>query len=168
MKKITSLLIVLLVSVFSIFAKSVSIQVIQNCIENDEVFDSSYLIEQSIIDFLFDSGHVVSNSPIFIKSTDSKVNSIELNKVLTETQDGSMDYLIRIEVEYDLENSKNPKAFLLSNIKELSWINYSAKTGKQISAGKLPVKTVNPSNNNEQGITSFASVVASKITTGLR
>ena len=86
-----------------------------------------------------------------------------------QMMDGSDHVMLEtIEVEYDLENSKNPKAFLLSNIKELSWINYSAKTGKQISAGKLPVKTVNPSNNNEQGITSFASVVASKITTGLR
>ena len=155
----------LLLAMTALFAKNISIQIIQNNPATDgNVCASSSLIEQTIIGYFFDSGHIVSTSPVFI-GTDSDTAS--LKSALKENAEGGMDYLVRVEVDY-VPNSGNPDLILLENIQKVSWKNYAVATGKELSAGSEKIGTVNRQNNNETGVTSFANLVAAKINAGLR
>lgn len=164
MKKIL-LLSGLLCMATTLFAKNISVQIIQNGpAMNGNVCASSSLIEQTIVGYFFDSGYIVSSSPVFI-GNDKDVNS--LKSALQENAEGGMDYLVRVEVDYTPETS-NPNAILLANIKQVTWKNYAVSSGEELSAGSETIGTVNRQNNNENGVTSFANLVAAKINAGLR
>lgn len=153
-----------LVSLFanSVFAKAISVQVIQNLPGQDKVWDATRLFEQSIIDYYFDMGNIVSNSPIWINSTEDK-NRSALGAALIENSDGGMDYLIRFELFFKITNSSNPNAPLLENIDKVEWKIYSVESGKEISSGSGKPDKVTTSNNNESGITRFANFIAKKV-----
>ena len=89
-------------------ANSVSIQIIQNNPGQEKVWVTSQLFEQSVINFYFDAGRIVSNSPIYISSNDSDENRKALRAALIENNDGGMDYLVRIELFYKSSNSSVP------------------------------------------------------------
>ncbi len=168
MKKI----ICLLASFFAIhgvFAGSIAIQIIQNNpAQPEKVCAASYLFEQSIIDFFFENGHIVTNSPVYISSSDKK-DADELHRSLQENSDGGMDILCRVQVDFnEAEDLTNPEALLLSNIKKVSWTNYSVASGKEISSGSGKPPKVDQNNNNESGISEFASLVASQLNAGLK
>lgn len=149
----------------AVFAKNISVQIIQNNPATDgNVCASSSLIEQTIIGYFFDSGHIVSSSPVYIGT--EKDNGA-LKSALKENAEGGMDYLVRVEVDYT-NDSTNPDAILLANISQVSWKNYAVSTGKEVSAGSERIGSVNRQNNNENGVTSFANLVAAKINAGLR
>ncbi|MBQ7159228.1 MAG: hypothetical protein IJS09_07395 [Treponema sp.] len=155
----------LLLSMAALFAKNISVQIIQNNpATNGNVCASSSLIEQTIIGYFFDSGYIVSSSPVYI-GTDKDSGS--LKTALKENAEGGMDYLVRVEVDYTAD-STNPEAILLANIKQVTWKNYAVSTGKELSAGSEKIGTVNRQDNNENGVTSFANLVAAKINAGLR
>ena len=118
-----------------LFAKNISIQIVQNNpVAQDSVCASSSLIEQTIIDYFFGTGHIVSNSPVYVMPGEAADNG--LKSALSENAEGGMDYLIRIEVDYKTpKDSNNPDAILLENIDKVTWKNYAVKTGLQLSDG---------------------------------
>lgn len=150
-----------------VFAKNINFQVVQNNPGQEDVFATSYLFEQALVDFFFESGHIVSNSPVCIKGEEGEEAS-ELKKVLVETLLGSMDYLVRVQVDYNAEKSKNANVMLLECVRGVSWKTYAASSGKLISSGKLVPEKIDNTNNNENGIYNFASLAASKISAGLK
>lgn len=167
MKKNLIAVIAFLFAANGIFAKNINFQIVQNNPGTEEVFVTSYLFEQAMVDFFFESGHIVSNSPAIIYS-DETGDKDELKKALVETTIGSMDILVRVFVNYDQVNAKNPKVFLLELVKSVSWKSYSGSTGKLISEGSLLPGPIDSTNNNESGIYNFASLAASKVSAGLK
>ena len=164
MKRII-LVIGLLSAMTALFAKNISIQIIQNNPAADgNVCETSYLIEQSIIDFFFASGHIVSSTPVYI-GTDKDVSS--LKSALKENAEGGMDYLVRVEVDYK-NFAGNPDYVSLDNIEKVTWKNYQVSTGQELSSGTEKIGIVNRQNNNESGVTGLASLVAAKISAGLK
>ena len=89
----------------AVYSKNINFQVVQNNPGFDTVFAVSNLFEQALSDFFFESGHIVSNSPVFIKE-DSQSDSAELKKALADTLLGGMDVLVRLEIKYD-EKTEN-------------------------------------------------------------
>ena len=164
MKK-SFLSVILMGMTAALFAKNISIQIIQNNPAAEEnVCESSYLIEQSLIDYFFSSGHIVSSTPIFIGTAG---DASSLKTALKTNAEGGMDYLVRVEVDYKA-GASNPDFVALENIEQVSWKNYSVLTGTEISAGKERIGTVNRQDNNENGVASFANFVAAKINAGLK
>ena len=45
-------------------ATTISIQIVQMADAHDDVTDSSLIVEESIMDFMFSQGYIVSNSPV--------------------------------------------------------------------------------------------------------
>lgn len=164
-KTIVSMFFIVL-TVSSAFCTSLAIEIVQDNPGQEEICQTSMYFEQSVIDFFFESGHIISNSPIYI-SVDEKKDSAQLAKALSEAADGYLSYFTSINIEYDTEKSSNPEAPLLENIKKVTWKTYSAQTGKQIAGGSAVPEKITTENDNEIGITNFASLVAAKISAGL-
>jgi len=153
--------------VSAVSAKSLSIQIIQNNPGQDKIWAASYLFEQDITDYFFDSGDIVSSSPIWISDTEDK-NRSALRASLQENREGGMEVLVRVEVFYDVKNSSNPDGLLLDNIKNVEWKAYSVASGAEIFNGRAEPERVDGKNNNESGLSQFAGFVAYKINTQMK
>lgn len=149
------------------FSKNINFQIVQNTPGQEQVFVVSQVFEQALADFFFESGHIVSNSPVFIKS-DEEGDLVELKRTLIETTLGSMDFLVRLQINYSSDSAQNPKVYLLEFVKDVTWKNYDASTGKLISSGSANPGNIDKNENNETGVYNFASLVASKISSGLK
>ncbi|MBR4375072.1 MAG: hypothetical protein IKO57_02960 [Treponema sp.] len=148
-------------------ANSVSIQIIQNNPGQEKVWVTSQLFEQSVINFYFDAGRIVSNSPIYISSNDSDENRKALRAALIENNDGGMDYLVRIELFYKSSNSSVPDIPKLANVEKVEWKVYNVGTGIELSSGSKKPGKINSSNDNEIGIERFAYAVAKDVTSSI-
>lgn len=166
---VKSTIVVLFASLFSsgAFAKSLSIQIIQNNPGQEKVWATSYLFEQNITDYFFDAGDIVSSSPVWISDSDEK-NLSALKASLRENLEGGMDVLVRVELIYDTNDSSNPEAFLLENIKKVQWKAYAVSTGVKIFEGSAVPEKPTDKTNNEMGLSQFAGLVAYEINTQMR
>lgn len=167
MKRIGIFVFSFFVFLASVSAKGINFEIVQNNGTKEEVFAISNIFEQALSDFFFESGHIVSNSPVFIL-TDEEASNADLKKVLVDTMLGSMDVLVRLQVNYIENNANNADAVLLESVKDVSWKNYNPKNGKMISGGSESVGKIDSTNNNESGVYNFASFVASKISSTLK
>ena len=149
------------------FAKSLSIQIIQNNPGQEKVWATSYLFEQNITDYFFDAGDIVSSSPIWISDSDEK-NRAALKASLRENFDGGMDVLVRVELIYNTNDSSNPEGLLLENIKKVQWKAYAVSTGVQLFEGSAVPEKPTVKTNNEMGLSQFAGFVAYEINTQMR
>ncbi len=148
-------------------ASSLSIQVVQQYDAQKEPCAISYLIEQSVIDFFFDAGHVVSNSPVRVVE-DATKDTAALKTALKDTLEGGMDYLVSITVHYAVDHElADSDPMLLQYIKNVDWTIYSSASGRALISGTRKPSLTN-SNNNEQGIVGFSSLLASQISAGLQ
>ena len=69
------------IAIFSASAKSFSLQVVQKNTPGDEVFDSSYVVEQAILDYFFEQGMIVSNGAVLVSKDDAAKNFFALDVV---------------------------------------------------------------------------------------
>ena len=164
-----SLFVILFASLFasSAFAKSLSIQIIQNNPGQEKVWATSYLFEQNITDYFFDVGDIVSSSPVWISDSDEK-NRGALKASLRENLEGGMDVLVRVELFYNTSDSSNPEGLLLENIKKVQWKAYAVSTGIQLFEGSAVPEKPTDKTNNEMGLSQFAGFVAYEINTQMR
>lgn len=150
-----------------VFARSLSIQIIQNNPGQEKIWATSYLFEQSITDYFFDAGDIVSSSPVWISDTEEK-NIGALKASLRENLQGGMDTLIRVELFYNTSESSNPEGLLLENIKKVQWKAYAVSTGIQLFEGSAVPEKPNAKTNNEMGLSKFAGFVAYEINTQMK
>ncbi|MCR4822180.1 MAG: hypothetical protein K5873_04835 [Treponema sp.] len=149
------------------FAKSLSIQIIQNNPGQEGVWATSYLFEQSITDFFFDAGDIVSSSPVWISDSDEK-NKGALKASLRENLEGGMEVLVRVELFYNTSESSNPEGLLLENIKNVEWKAYAVSTGQTLFEGSAKPEKPTEKTNNEMGLSQFAGLVAYQINTQMK
>ena len=140
-------------------ARSISVQVIQNLPGQERVWDATRLFEQGVIDYYFFEGNIVSNSPIWIHSTESK-NRGALGAALIENYDGGMEYLVRFELFFNIANSMNPHAPILENIEKVEWTIYSTESGQELTRGTGTPAGSPSQQSGETAIAQFAAVVA--------
>lgn len=154
-------------SLSSAMANSLSIQVIQNYGAQSEPCAISYLVEQSVIDFFFEAGAIVSNSPVRVVEN-AEADKAALKKALQDTLEGGMDYLVSITVNYALDKElADSDPMLLQYIKNVDWTVYSSASGRALVSGSGKPSVTN-GNNNAQGIVGFSNLLASQISAGLK
>lgn len=117
-----------------VFAKSFSLQVIQKNGSENVVYDASYLIEQTILDYFYDNAYIISNSPVIIQKKNQNITA-ELQKSFDQAQEGYLDLYIEATVKYNLQDSNNPEEALLSNIDEIEWKVISLTTKDIVVSG---------------------------------
>lgn len=156
-KKIAFVLIIFM-STF-VWSKSMSLQIIQKNGSENVVFDASYLVEQTIMDYFFEHAYIVSNSPVIIQKKSESIKS-ELQKSYDSAQEGYLDFIIEVTILYNLSDSNNPEEALLNNIEKIEWNVKSLSDKSLISSGNaIP----NSNRNDEDSIIYFASEIAKNI-----
>lgn len=151
---------VLLIAGSFVSAKSFSLQVIQKQGSETVVYEASYLIEQTIMDFFYDHMYIVSNSPVIIQKKGEDI-SAEIQKSFDAAQEGFLDYMIQADVFYNLSDSNNPEEALLQNIDKIEWKVISLKDKSVLASGKaVPGKRYR---NDDDGLIYFSNELANHI-----
>ena len=148
-------------------AAAVSFQIIQHDPNQSEIRSSSYVIENTLFDFFFEKGCIVTNSPTAVSASSSEDQGIYYRS-LDEASEGGCTHFIVITVDYDTSRSTNPVALILSNITSIGWTLFDVKSGAAIAQGSKDVGTVSARQDNENGIRSFMRLVASDMYAALR
>ena len=161
-KSIISVFFVLCAS--TAFSRSLSFQIIQNNPGQEKVWATSYLFEQNLTDYFFETGDIVTSSPVWISATEDK-NKSALRASLNENRQGGMEVLVRVELIYNTSDNSNPEGILLENIKKVQWKAYAVSTGIQIFEGNATPEKATSKTNNELGLRQFAGLVAYQINT---
>ena len=160
-RKLTLYLILLpLLCIFPVAAATVSIQVVQIDTVHSDITESSYIIEDGILDEMFNQGHIVSTSPIIIGKNNENSG---LEKALKEAKEGRADLLAYIKIFFNTENSLAPDEIRLSNIDKALWSIYKVSSGKIIDSGFIKPKKITQRNDTERGIAEFSKDIANEI-----
>ena len=146
-------------------ATTISVQIVQMDDANEDVTDSSLIIEESIMDYMFSQGYIVSNSPI-IYSKEKAQNGMIVS--LEDAINGSADYLAYVTLYFDRNNSPAGEANLLSNIELAQWNLVQVADRKQLDSGTEKPGYLVEVDDSETGISTFAQHLAEVINTVLR
>lgn len=146
-------------------ATTVSVQIVQMDDSYGDVSGSSLIIEETIMDFMFSQGYIVSNSPI-IYNKDKAKNGMKVS--LEDAINGSADYLAYITIYFDRSNSSMPEGNILSNIELAQWKLIRVKGKQQLDSGTEAPGSLVQIDNSETGISTFGHNVAKAINTALR
>lgn len=146
-------------------ATTLSVQVVQIDKTHNDVTDSSLLIEESVLDYLFSQGIIVSTSPIIIGSSASDTGyAVALN----DARSGSVDYLVYISLYYDPDSSSAPDASILRNIGSAQWRLVRVSDNKQTASGRHTPGIRTETDNSSEGIISFGRQIAASINSSLK
>jgi len=158
--------VIFLLSAASCFASALSIQVVQHSKGESKIFETTRVIENSLLDFFFENGCIVSNSPIAVSQFDDNEDESIFYKGSDDAYYGAVRYFVTVYVDLDLEESRNPDAVSLSNISKISWKTLDVRTNVEIDHGSGKVKANAPSKKTEDAekrVSDFASEVAARI-----
>lgn len=147
----------------SLNAKSFSLQIVQRNTGSDNVFDASYVVEQAIMDYFFDRGTIVSNNSVIVSDNDAAKEKSQLRRSFVDAREGGMNLFIKLFLNYSLENSIDPSAVLLSNIRDAQVEIVSVSDLKVLLEEKFVPKKVNSFNDNRGGVEAFATDMAIEI-----
>lgn len=144
-------------------ANSFSLQIVQRNTGGETVFDTSYVVEQAIMDYFFDRGTIVSNNAVIASNNDATKEKTLLRRSFVEAQEGSMNVFIKLFLNYALEDSTNPTAVLLSNIRDAQVEVVSVSDLNVLLEEKFVPEKANSLNDNRGGVESFATDIAVEI-----
>ncbi|MBR5964831.1 MAG: hypothetical protein IK015_01760 [Treponema sp.] len=148
---------------FCAFSKSFSLQVVQKNAPGDQVFDASFVVEQTILDHFYDRGMIVSNNAVLVSKNDAAQDKTDLRRSMIEAKIGCMDLFVKLCLNYSALDSANPTVVLLSNIKSADLEIVSLEENKTICKGKFTPPALTDLNNNRSGVEDFAEDIANKI-----
>ncbi len=161
-KRIVCFLIVFLFAVVPSFSSAITFQIIQHDSVQSEIRNASYVVENTLFDYFFEHGYIVTNSQSI--STFDDISDKEITySALGDAEEGQCTYMVAIIIEYDTTRSFNPNATVLSNIKEIKWSLYNVSSGALMKKGSRNPGTVNSKRDNENGIKNFTRQIADDI-----
>lgn len=146
-------------------ATTISVQIVQMDDSYVDVSDSSLILEESIMDFMFSQGYIVSNSPV-IYNKDKAKNGIKMS--LEDAVNGSADYLAYVTVYFDRRNSSIPEGNILSNIELAQWKLIRVRGKQQLDSGTETPGSLVDIDDSETGISTFGYNLAEAINTALK
>lgn len=139
---------------------SFSLQIIQKDGSENVVFDASYMIEQTILDFFYENSYIVSNSPVIIQKKNEDITE-QIKKSFDAAVEGYLDLIIQATVYYNLSDSNNPSEAVISNIEKVEWKVIKLENNLEIASGNaVPGKKYR---NDDDGLYFFASELAANI-----
>lgn len=146
--------------------KMLSVQVVQNNPGQSRIWATSEQFEQSLLDYYFATGRIVSNSPIFVFTGDERERSKSLRAALIENRDGGVDYLVRVELFFRSTNSSNAERPRLSDVERVAWKVYDVLSGAELFDGSVSGDSVS-GRDDETGVEKLAFSVAERAETDM-
>ena len=159
-KRMALALIFVSVCVFS-YSESVAFQVIQHDKSTDDVRLSSLMIEETILDYFFNQGFIVTNSPA-ISFNDSAKDDYYEKKAVAEARNGGIRYFILITADFDVSSSARSEANVVDNINFISWKLTDIRSDEKVAGGKIDASGIK-AKNMQTGVYKLSQKVASEI-----
>ncbi len=124
--------IMLSVNIYS-FAPSVVVQMLQHDVERDVERESTFLLENGVLDVMFDAGYIVSSLPITInKDVDST-----LKETISVAKAGYMSYVVYVNVYYRDYGFTGDETISIEDIESVDWEIVSTKDYSVLSSGQM-------------------------------
>ncbi|MCR5290255.1 MAG: hypothetical protein K6E51_09715, partial [Treponema sp.] len=120
---------------FHVCADCISIQLLQKGVVSG-ISDITLLVESSVMDTFFDRGDIVTSNAIVMVTSETTDEGI-LKRDFEEAQEGNVDILIVISIDYSNQYEVKQNIVKLSPIKGLTWKVYSVANRKKLYEGIL-------------------------------
>ena len=160
MKKIVALLFLCICSVFSVFGATVSVQIAEINNPQGKTSDLSYILEDALLEYFFTRGVILSTSPVICNSQDLEK---DFDNTIQESCMGQVDYLILLEVFFDISQSLSPEQPRLTNVKEIKWSLYLPDTEEKIAYGSKNTPKTSKNHDAREDISSFGYQLSEEI-----
>ena len=139
------------------FCASVSFQIVQHDESLNDVCLSTFVIEDEILNSFYGSGHIVSNVPAAMSSSQSQDNTL-WSQGYKEAADGFFDNFIQVHLYLNAASSSNQAS--LGIIKKVTWKVASIASGQTIDEGSKTV-VAPKQKDSEENVRGFADELAS-------
>lgn len=160
MKKIVAFLFICICAKFSVFGATVSVQIAEINNPQGKTSDLSYILEDTLLEYFFTRGVILSTSPVICNSQDLEK---DFNNTIRESRMGQVDYLILLEVFFDVSQSLSPEQPRLTNVKEIKWSLYLPDTEEKIAHGSKNTPKTSKNHDAREDISSFGYQLAEEI-----
>ena len=157
--------LIMLLSVQNIFASTISVQIEQVDKLHNDVTETTLLIEESILEYLFSKGMIVSTCPIVVDSSTSQTG---FAMALNDARSGYSDFLIYISVYFNPQKSEFSEKINIQNIDLAQWRIIRINDNKQTASGKLEPKKLQSTENPVSEITNFGIQIAASLNSSLK
>lgn len=133
------------------FAKQISFQIVQYDDRTQDVTEQSLVIEDELLNGLFETGYIVTNSPTVVSDSDDE--TVLYNKAMGDAYEGFSDYFVQVKLYYS------------NALKQINWSIASVSTGKKI---KESVITGSVTTADEKGLKKISDKLVTEITNFLK
>jgi hypothetical protein len=164
-KHLAAVLLILAGGICSVSAFSVVVMVEQLSGNQKKIKESTVVFEQAILDYFYDNGCIVSDTPLYVVSGTEQKPAVERTSYL-EARNGYFDYFIIIRLALEQEKTDNPDDSLLENIRSVEWNIISIQTDSVIASGNENSGTLLKDGNDNEGLRRYAGFVAERINKG--
>lgn len=125
-------LFIFMILTSGVFAKQISIQVVQKNVVTDTILDRSLSIEEDLLDGFFKQGYIVTNSVAVSSKTED--DDLECwHKGFGEAFDGFSDYFVQLKIYYS-EPKTDKKGKTVRDIKLIDYNITNVKTGENLES----------------------------------
>lgn len=161
MKKIVPIFFIMFVLSGKVFSSSLSFQIVQHNDSLTQVCQTSYIIEDELMNYFFDKGCIVSNEQPVI-SNSKKDDSILWQKGINLAFEGSCDNYIQIHLYFNDVDTNSSELVRLGYINKISWKISSIASGKVIDEYSSNISKPLGS-DSEDNVRLFAKEIADKL-----
>ena len=118
-----------------VYASSYSLQIIQHDEISDKVNPLSYGFEDGIMDYFFNTGNIISNTPAAAVKDVSEDEHI-IDKAIMDALNGYCDVMITVILEYSAGDRVSDAA-AFSDLQKVDWFIMDLSTEKKIADGSI-------------------------------
>ncbi|MGL4981757.1 MAG: hypothetical protein ACRC4W_02665 [Treponemataceae bacterium] len=116
-KVLTIFFILIVCTLLDVNATSLTLMVSQKDGASTLLRKTTQIVEDSLLEFFFDSGIVVSNEPISTKGKEKQIKK----KIYETASQGNCDYVLALTINYKKNTSKSSEKILLDDIVNIGW-----------------------------------------------
>lgn len=143
-----------------VYASSYSLQIIQHDEISDKVNPLSYGFEDGIMDYFFNTGNIISNTPAAAVKDASEDEHI-IDKAIMDALNGYCDVMITVILEYSAGDRVSDAA-AFSDLQKVDWFIMDLSTEKKIADGSIKNSFTNI-NDNKKSISKFTNALSKDI-----
>lgn len=160
MKKIIGILLVLCAAQF-VWSNEIAFHIMQHSNTLKDVAEQTFIIEDTILDYFFDLGDIVTNERAACVSEKDVPKTTQ--ESLKAAQEGGADYFVLIELFYNDDMPLELDAVSLLNISKTTYTVFDAVSGKKLSSKKQKTTAATKAKTNIDGVKEYAVRIAAHI-----
>ncbi len=141
------------------FSPSIVVQMAQHDSKSEVLRESTFILENGVLDTFFEAGYIVSSLPTSINK--------EIKDILKETtqtaREGYMSYVVYINVYYRSYDIKIDETIAIDDIESINWQVVNAKDMSVLGEGKTQAPSKVPGENDLLAMRRFSNDLGADI-----